>query len=162
MRFRVRVRRVARDGPLQQACLPSPSDLTSTLSAQPWVTGRADGANNRRRREGDSGQNAEPTSSARTKPGPSAMVLNNRCRRRALPRRASLFAEPALTAGDARRASPALIRSLVTVANRNATCRRHCKASDAFVVFPCRRCYLPSARISHKSAPWQESRWRIA
>ena len=66
------VRRVARDGPLQQACLPNPSDLASTLSAQAWVTGRAGGANNRRRREGDRGQNAEPTSSARTKPGPSA------------------------------------------------------------------------------------------
>ncbi len=82
------------------------------LRVRAWVTGSAGGANNRSRREGDSGQNAEPTPSARTKPGPSAMAVNNRCRRRVLPRRApgpptrqprwggySLFAELALTVG---------------------------------------------------------------
>ena len=73
------------------------NDFTSTWAAS---AGSSGGANNRRRRESDSGQNAEPTPSARTTPGPSAMAGNNRCRRRVLPRRASLFAEPALAAGD--------------------------------------------------------------
>ena len=74
-------------------------DLSAKCAA--WPTGSAGEANNRSRRESDSGQNAEPTSSARTKPGPSAMAVNNRCRRRVLPRRASLFAEPALPVGHA-------------------------------------------------------------
>ncbi len=76
-------------------------DVRSTPRAQEPSTDRErGGANNRRRRDGVSGQNAEPTPSARTKPGPSAMAVSNRCRRRVLPRRASLFAEPALTAGN--------------------------------------------------------------
>ena len=94
------VRRIARDGSLQQPCFAVRS-RASELRVRAWVTGSAGGANNRRRREGDSGQNAEPTPSARTKPGPSAMAVNNRCRRRVLPRRASLFAEPVLTVGHA-------------------------------------------------------------
>ena len=54
----------------------------------------------------------EPATSARTKPGPSAMAVNNKRRRRVLPRRPSLFAEPALTAdADQARLRPTAVRS---------------------------------------------------
>jgi len=124
------VRRVARDGSLQQTCLavqcrPEVVVVPTFRSAfachvrtqQTWVTGSAGEANNRSRREGDSEQNAEPTTSARTRLGPSAMAVNNRCWRRVLPRRApgpptrqprwggySLFAELALPVTHVRRA----------------------------------------------------------
>ena len=89
------VRRVARDGSLQQPCFAVHGEARPRAMGRTWPTGSAGEANNRSRRDSVSGQNAEPTSSARTKPGPSAMALNNRCRRRVLPCRASLFAEPA-------------------------------------------------------------------
>ena len=68
------IRRIARDGSLQQPCLAVLQGPSERCAA--WLTGSAGGANNRRRREGDRGQNAEPASSARTIPGPSAMAVN--------------------------------------------------------------------------------------
>ena len=65
--------RVTAVEPMNRRQVGSHSRLALTRT---WVTGSAGGANNRRRRESDSGQNAEPTPSAKTKPGLSAMALN--------------------------------------------------------------------------------------
>jgi hypothetical protein len=64
------------------------------------AAGSAGDANNRSRRDSVRGQNTEAATSASAKPGASAMPVSNKRRRRVLPRRASLFAEPALPAAD--------------------------------------------------------------
>ena len=89
MRFRVRSTSRCSRWSASASRPPSPSDCLAGCDKCNVLTGSAGEANNRRRREGDSGQNAEPTTPARTKPGPSAMALNKRCRRHVLPRRAS-------------------------------------------------------------------------
>ena len=85
------VSRVARDGSLQE---PVSRRLDGRQLWAPSAHGerRRPGApvqQTMKAARGRRGQNAEPTTSARTKPGPSAMAVSNRCRRRVLPRRAS-------------------------------------------------------------------------
>ena len=65
-------------------CKPAVSRAHSVLADR-----SVGGANDRSRRDGVSGQNMEPATSARTKPGPSAKALNNECWRHVLPRRSS-------------------------------------------------------------------------
>ena len=114
-------------GALQRLQWPSPSspavkhETSATVPPKPAVTtnqarltdeaaesgsGRRIGAaNDRRRRDGDSRQNAEPATSASAKPGASAMTENDRCRRCVLPRRASCLRHRS-SAGCRKRGGP--------------------------------------------------------
>ena len=94
------VRRIARDGSLQQPCFAVLRDARRSATCAAWATGSAGGANNRSRRESVSGQNAEATRSA----GPSlvrAPGSDNRRRRRVFRAPSFVFAEPALPVGHA-------------------------------------------------------------
>ena len=82
------ISRIARDGSLQQPCFAALCYVRRCAMCAGVADRERRWSKHRRRREGDSGQNAEPTPSARTNPGPSAMALTSRCRRRVLPRRA--------------------------------------------------------------------------
>ena len=89
-------------------------DVAGTAKAEAASAGSAGIANNEGGATALVDKTREPTTSARTKPGPRAMAVNNECRRRVLPRRrrgpqrgsrvgvaVPLFAAPVLPGGDA-------------------------------------------------------------